>query len=135
MIFQDVRKNSMQACNKYKANYDKKQLLLNSKNEITFMCIACAQLRNNLAPRVIDSTRLDGVTYGGELSQYGNTGVWKEIPLSEVRAPDMILHAKLGTKQFILSYRHSVQISEQLLTGSHRPTNIRTAGWNTCNNI
>ena len=44
LIFQDVRKNAMQAYTKYKAYYDKKPMLQNSNKPITFTTYSQKQI-------------------------------------------------------------------------------------------
>ena len=48
MIFHDVRRNTMQACIKYKACYDKKPMLQNSKNNNTCMFYNLKQITNEV---------------------------------------------------------------------------------------
>ena len=63
----------------------------------------------HVAPRLENSAMRDPVRDGCRLSQHGDAGVRKEVPLGEMRTPYKILYTEDGTVHFICTDHHPIQ--------------------------
>ena len=73
----------------------------------------------HVAPRLENGAMRDPVRDGCRLSQPGDAGVRKEVPLGEMQTLYKILYTKDGTVHFICTDHHPIQIDDALPATSH----------------
>ena len=73
----------------------------------------------HVASRLENSAMRDPVRVGCRLSQHGDAGVRKEVPLDELRTLYKILYTEDGTVHFICADHHPIQIDDESPATSH----------------